>query len=242
MNRNPGLNQRVVKFDLFLLILAACWSLGRIFKVDIAYYQSLLAQYPLALSGLIFVLLYVVTTTVVWLGPKDVLRISGAILFGATVSTIFVWVSEMLNSVIMFHLSRLLGREFVQKKFKVESKDLDKMKDDASLLSVIAWRINPLIPFRLMDLGYGLTHISFRKYFLGIAVISFFRILWLQSILAGIGVSLFHNIRAMADYYIDHPVVLRYSVIYFLSVLLVTVAAIIARHLRRKNLKFKSGQ
>ncbi|MCK4882926.1 MAG: TVP38/TMEM64 family protein, partial [Candidatus Omnitrophica bacterium] len=205
MVERPQANNKVLKFILFLIVLAVCWYLGRVFDVDVAYYQGILARYPLALSGLIFVVLYVVTTTFIWFGPKDVLRISSAILFGAYVSTVFVWVGEMINSAIMFYLSRVLGREYVQQRFRVKAGELDKMKDDSSFLGVAAWRINPLIPFRLMDLGYGLTRISFKKYFCAIVIISFFRILWLQFILAGIGTSLFQDISAMLDYFLANP-------------------------------------
>ena len=229
------INSRGLKFILFLIILTVCWYLGRVFDVDVAYYQGILARYPLALSGLIFVVLYVVTTTFIWFGPKDVLRISSAILFGAYVSTVFVWVGEMINSAIMFYLSRVLGREYVQQRFRIKAGELDKMKGDSSFLGVTAWRINPLIPFRLMDLGYGLTRISFKKYFCAIVVVSFFRILWLQFILAGIGTSLFQDISAMLDYFLANPVVVRYSGIYFLVVIALTIMAVAARALRKRR-------
>ena len=105
------------------------------------------------------------------------------------------------------------------------------MKGDASLLGVIAWRINPLIAFRLMDLGYGLTRISFRKYFIGIVVISFFRIFWLQFILAGIGTSLLSDISAMLDYFLANPQIIRYSAIYFVSVMVLTIMAVVQKFL-----------
>ena len=235
MVERPQANNKVLKFILFLIVLAVCWYLGRVFDVDVAYYQGILARYPLALSGLIFVVLYVVTTTFIWFGPKDVLRISSAILFGVYVSTVFVWVGEMINSAIMFYLSRVLGREYVQQRFRVKAGELDKMKDDSSFLGVAAWRINPLIPFRLMDLGYGLTRISFKKYFCAIVIISFFRILWLQFILAGIGTSLFQDISAMLDYFLANPVVVRYSGIYFLVVIALTIMAVAARALRKRR-------
>ncbi|MCK5180636.1 MAG: TVP38/TMEM64 family protein [Candidatus Omnitrophica bacterium] len=235
MVETSRINSRGLKFILFLIILTVCWYLGRVFDVDVAYYQGILARYPLALSGLIFVALYVVTTTFIWFGPKDVLRISSAILFGVYVSTVFVWVGEMINSAIMFYLSRVLGREYVQQRFRVKAGELDKMKDDSSFLGVAAWRINPLIPFRLMDLGYGLTRISFKKYFCAIVIISFFRILWLQFILAGIGTSLFQDISAMLDYFLANPVVVRYSGIYFLVVIALTIMAVAARALRKRR-------
>ena len=111
------------------------------------------------------------------------------------------------------------------------------MKEDASLLGVAAWRINPLIPFRLMDLGYGLTPISFKKYFLAIVVVTFFRILWLQCILEGVGASLFKDVPAALDYFIENPIFLRYSGIYFLAVLGLTVVAIMARMVRKRRKK-----
>jgi len=228
-------NKRVLKFVLFLIILTTCWYLGRIFKIDVTSYQDFFSEYPLTLSGLIFVVLYVGTTTFVWFGPKDVLRISSAFLFGAFVSTVFVWIGEMINAVVMFHLSRVLGREYVQQKLHVKSREFDQMKDDSSFLGLIAWRINPLIPFRLMDLGFGLTSISFRKYFITIIAISFFRILWLQFILAGIGTNLFKDISAIVDYLNENPMVVQYSAVYFFVVIVITVAAVVMRSVRKRK-------
>jgi len=143
----------------------------------------------------------------------------------------------MINAAVMFHLSRILGREYVQQKFRVRSQELDRMKDNSSFLGVFAWRINPLVPFRLMDLGFGLTKISFRKYFIVIFGISFFRILWLQFIIAGIGVNLLKDIGAMQEYFYSNPKIIYYSVVYFLAVIVVTIAAIVARSLKKRKAK-----
>jgi len=206
-----------------------------IFPLIKNFFQNILLLFQVSF----FVILYVGTTTLVWLGPKDVLRISSAILFGATVSTVFVWIGEMINALIMFHLSRILGREYVQQRFRLKPKKLDQMKDDASILGVIAWRINPLIPFRLMDLGYGLTQISFRKYFIAIVAVTFFRILWLQYILAGIGTSLFEDVSAMVNYFAKNPIVFKYSTVYFLAVILVTIIAIVMRSMRKRKINIQ---
>ena len=235
MTETPGTKRKVLKFVLLLIILAVCWYLGRVFDVDVSYYREALSRYPVALSGAVFVLLYVVTTTFVWFGPKDVLRIAGAVLFGAYVSTVLVWAGEMINAAIMFYLSRVLGREYVQQKFGVKPGELEKMNDDSSLLGVTAWRINPMIPFRLMDLAYGLTRISFRKYFCAIVLVSFFRILWLQFILAGVGANLFKDISAMLDYFLAHRDVVYFSALYFLAVIVVTITAVAARFLRKRR-------
>jgi len=221
-----------LKFFLFLGILAACWYLGRIFKIDIDTCQKFLLRYPLALSGVVFVFVYVVTTTFVWFGPKDILRVSSALFFGGFVSTVYVCIGELINAVVMFHLSRKLGRDYVYQKYRARSKEIDQMGRDPSFLGLIAWRVNPLIPFRLMDLGYGLTQVSFRKYLSSIIVITFIRVLWLQTILAGIGANLLSDFSAIQDYLFAHPHVIRLSMGYFLAVFIITIAAIINRKRR----------
>jgi len=228
---------KACKFTLFLAILVACWYFGRIFKVDVPYYQDLLSNYPVVISGIIFVLLYVGTTTFIWFGPKDVLRISSAIFFGAFVSTVFVWIGEMINAGIMFQLSRILGREYVQQRLGKKSEKLDQIKDDTTPLGVIAWRINPLVPFRLMDLGYGLSKIPFRKYCLSIVVITFLRIYWLQYILAGIGSVMFEDLSLAFRHLQENPDAILISVYYFLAVIIVTLTAAVARFIRKRKNK-----
>ena len=85
-----------------------------------------------------------------------------------------------------------------------------------------------------MDLGFGLTQVSFRKYFIAIIAISFFRILWLQFILAGIGANFFKDFSAMLNYFVDNQQVVQYSALYFLAVIVITIAAVVGRFLRKK--------
>lgn len=251
---------KILKFILFLVVLYIFSCVWKHFGLDVTYFQKLLSRYP-TLSGLIFVLLYVGTTTFIWFGPKDVLRISSAILLGAYFSTVVVWIGEMINAFIMFNLSRIMGQEYVEQRLRAKATKIGEMKKNSSLLSIIALRINPLVPFRIMDLGYGLTQTSFKKYLAGIAVVSFIRIYWLQYILAEPGTNLFTNISEIinsfmnnsvitadtalkmseditfifVDYFIKNPVFLYYSYIYFLVVFVISIVAVIVRVLRKEK-------
>lgn len=226
-------NNRTLRFIGLVLILIIGLYLGRIFKLDVELLREYLARFPLILSGLIFVVLYVVSTTFIWFGPKDVLRITSAVLFGATVSTVFVWVAETVNAGIMFHLSQSLGRDYVRQKLGVHSGKLEQMKDRSSVLGILAWRINPLIPFRLMDLGYGLTAVPFPKYLWSILAVSLVRIFWLQYILAAIGDNIFKDLNATMAYFTDNVQIVRMSAYYFMAVILVTVMSVAERLLKK---------
>jgi uncharacterized membrane protein YdjX (TVP38/TMEM64 family) len=226
---------KTFKFLTLVLVLAACWLLGRFFSVEIEQYQTLLSKYPLILSGLIFVVLYVVVTFFVLFGAKDAFRVTAAVFFGSYVSTILVWLAESVNAVVLFTLSRRLGRAFVEERFKLQPQQIDQVKKDTGFLGVFALRINPLIPFRFMDLGFGLSSINFRKYLMVVLTASLPRVLWLQYILAGVGTSIFKDLPAVMEYLTANSFIVLYSMLYFLAVIILTVSAIAVRFLKKKS-------
>ena len=212
------MTRRTSQFLFFIFIIITCLLLGRFFNLDIDYYQSFFARYPPAVSGFIFVFLYVVTTTFVWLGPKDVLRLIGAILFGPYGSTVFVTLGELGNAIVFFQLSRKLGRGFVEQKFKVTSGELDKFQNRSGLLWVLALRSNPLIPSNLLDLGFGLSSIRFLTYFLIVLLISPFRVFLVQYMLAVLGEAVFKDPMMMVNFLTENPSFLIYAASYLLMV------------------------
>ena len=224
---NPSLPQnKTFQFCILIALLFVFIFVGRYFNFDVERCREVLSKFPIVLSGLIFVVAYVVTTTFIWMGPKDVFRVVGAILFGAYVSTVFVWIGEMFNATILFFLSRKLGREFVQKKFNIGEGHLDKIKKEAGILGILALRINPLVPFRFLDLGYGLSRVSFKKYLSVIVIASGPRIFWLQFILADVGANVFKDIPALTAYFQNHPFIVQYSGMYFLLVIVLTILGV----------------
>jgi len=234
MDQKPQHNP-ALRFILLLLILIFCWLLGRYFQFDGASLRTSLAQYSIILSGVIFIFLYVLTTTFIWFGPKDIFRIAGAILFGAVASTLFVWIAEMGNTAIMFLLSRRLGREFIEQKYKLKAEAIDQVKKDSSVLGLVALRINPLIPFRLMDLGFGLSAISLKKYWMVTLIASIPRIFWLQVIIASIGEGIYKEPSEVISYLIEHKSMVVQSGYYFALVGGLSIMAIVAKWTKRKG-------
>ena len=230
---NHRLSNKAYRFFLLLLILTGCFIIGRFLNIDAEGYRKTLNQFPIFISGLIFILLYVMVTFFIWFGTIDLFRISASLIFGAYWGTLFVWIAELINAFALFHISRKLGQEYVLSKFKMEEKDLTKTKDNAGFLGVFTLRINPLVPFRLMDLGYGLTRITFRKYLSAISVSSLVRIFWLQLILAGVGAAVFKDFSAVNRYLTENPLVLMFSGLYFLSVVLLSLVVVILKMLKR---------
>jgi len=211
------------KFLLLILIILFLSILGRYFKFDPNSLRFHLSKYPLIISGIIFVILYVVVTFFIWLS-KDVFRITSAFLFGANLSTILVWISEVINAFILFHFSRFLGKEFVEKKISTEKfsyyqKILEKRR---SFLSLFILRAVPLVPFRFLDMFMGLTPISFKRYLLVVLLGSPIRIYWLQYILASLGMAIFRKPEELIYFLITHKIIFILTLIYVILVIVLS--------------------
>lgn len=225
------------RFFLFIALIAGLWYLGRTLHIDLVQIKAWLSQYPLWLSGSLFVLIYIGLTTVLWVGTIDIFRISGALLFGPYWSTLFVTLAEIANASILFLLSRKLGREFIEQKFNLKEKHRKYAPDNAGFWTALVLRINPLVPFRFMDVGFGLTSLSFRKYFYAVVLGSPLRIFWLQFVIAGMGEAVFRNPSAMVEYFRKNPAALALSFIYMLTVAVLTVGVFVATMIKKNALQ-----
>ena len=234
MTQKPSLFNPNIRFLLLIAFLVSLWFLSKMFHVDIDRVRAWLAQFPIFISGFLFIAIYIGITTLLWVGTIDFFRITAALLFGAYLSTIFVYIAEVGNASILFMISRKLGREFVDEKFHLKEKDLQYTQSNSGFWWALALRMNPLVPFRFMDLGFGLTKLPFVKYFLAVVLGSPVRIFWLQFILAGVGEALFKDKAALVNYLLTNYNVLIFSGFYFLAVLIITITAVVVSAVSRK--------
>lgn len=194
---DQSLSRKIFKFVLLFLLLILCWNASQHYDVSLDEIQQKFRGYPLAASGLIFIGTYVVLTNLIWFGPKDILRTAAAVIFGGTVSTLFVVIGEMINAAVLFHISRFFGRDFVESRLGDKKGKLAKITRSRSALGVFTIRINLLVPLRFTDLGYGLTNISFRRYLVPASLALAPRIFWQQYFLATGGVAVLESMSQL---------------------------------------------
>lgn len=177
--RSKSLN----RFLVFAAVILVIVIIGITFSIDEAKINSLFEKFPIGYAALIFVLLYTLGTFALWT-LKEPLKVIGAIIFGAYVSTGLIYIAELINGIVFFKLSRLLGKDFVERKVGGGFKRFYDRLEGVSLTKVIFLRANPLIPYRVFDVGFGLSKISGRKFLWAIIIASPPRIFWLQFPLA----------------------------------------------------------
>ncbi len=214
--------RNIFRFLIFIIALGLIWYLGRFFHIDTQAIENSLRKFPIIYSGVIFIVLYVIVTFFIWFS-KDVFRLMAAILFGSYLSTLFVWLAETINAFILFHLARYLGRGFVESSLKTNKRELDKKLANISFFWLFMFRFVPLVPFRFLDLGMGLTDISFRKYLLAVILGTPVRIFWVQYVLCGLGISILRRPYALTEYLLQNKTLFAFSFVYTLLVILVVL-------------------
>ena len=211
LSRDSATAKFLILLGLALVFLLA----GKFFHVEKASVQELLRGFPAAVSGAAFVILYVTVTFFVRLGPKDIFRIAAALVYGPYLSTLFVFAGEMINVAILFSLSRRLGRGYVESRLKGNMQKVDEALTQSGDWAIFLMRLTPIVPFRFLDLGFGLTRISLRKYFALSALGSPLRIFFLQFLLC-LGFDTVADPRKFTDYLLDNPTVFQIGLAYLI--------------------------
>ena len=215
------------KFILLITCVLLFLIIGRFFHIDERWCKSLLTETPLAVSGIIFIVLYVVLTSLIWLGPKDFFRITAALIYGAYVSTLLVYISEVINAFIFFTFSRKLGRGFVESRLRGKMRHIDETTADTNFWWIFAMRLF-IVPFRFLDMGCGLSKISFAKYFSIVLIATPFRLFLFQYLLT-LGFETVRNPSKLAEHFLENPWVLWMNFLYLVG------AATVLFVLRRKK-------
>lgn len=206
---------------LFLIVaLAIIWYLGRLYHIDSASIQNYLKKFSLILSALTYIALYVIVTFFIFFS-KDLFWLLGAVLFGASLSTLFICIAETINAVILFNLSRKFGRAYVENKLTGKYKYLDEKLGRVSFFWLFIFRAAPLIPYRFLDLAAGLTSIKFGRYLAAVVLGSPLKMFWIQYILAGVGEGVFKDPSSLTQYFLNNRALFMLSFIYCIFIVAV---------------------
>ncbi len=102
--------------------------------------------------------------------PKNVMSTAAGLLFGLGAGAVLVWIAAVLGAMVAFVLGRVLGREAVERFTGARVARVDALLTRRGLLSVIAVRLVPVLPFTAINYAAGLSAVRVRDYVVGTAV------------------------------------------------------------------------
>ncbi|MCG9968219.1 TVP38/TMEM64 family protein [Pelotomaculum terephthalicicum JT] len=96
----------------------------------------------------------------------SVIAVAGGMAFGMYFGTLYTIIGAMIGATVAFYISRLLGRDFVEKLVKGKMQKFEDGMEKGGFLLVLMMRLIPIIPFNVISYGAGLTRIKYIDYIL----------------------------------------------------------------------------
>ncbi|MBU0549518.1 MAG: VTT domain-containing protein [Candidatus Omnitrophica bacterium] len=208
------------RFAILLLFLIIIGISNYYLRIDLERIRFFLEGFSPWLGALIFAFIYVLATIFLPLS-KDILKVVAAVYLGFIFSSLGIWIAEIVNAVLFFHLARYLGRKYVEKRLKGRARAIDEKISSSGFKGILILRLIPLVPYRAMDLLVGLTSFSFIQYFVIVVIGSPLRIMWIQYVLAGVGIGVFKNPALLVNFMAENKLAFIWSTIYLIAVIIV---------------------
>ena len=103
--------------------------------------------------------------------PAFLITFANANLFGWWQGAILSWSSAMLGALVCFYISRILGRDIVEKlTSKAGLESVDRFFDKYGKHSILIARLLPFMSFDLVSYAAGLTSMSFVPFFIATGI------------------------------------------------------------------------
>ena len=161
----------IARIVIFASIIAgavfAAWRIGVLNDPERAR-DTLRALRQVRSLPVIFVALYTITAA---LGvPPVIVTLAGGAVFGATLGTLYSWIGALLGAIGGYAIARWLGGNAIRNLLGRHQDKLDKLQDLATFASLFRLRVNPIVPYNVLNFASGLSKVSFRDYVLATAV------------------------------------------------------------------------
>lgn len=158
----------VIALSLILVVSAAWWF----FKCQCVNLKGLtpavIRDYLQGLGRwgpIIYILAYALDT-VLMVPPIGALSLAAGLAFGGFWGSVILMAGAMLGTSITFSISRLSGRALFERIIKGRLKNLDELLEKKGFVTVLFFRVIPLVPYEALNYASGISKIKFRDYFL----------------------------------------------------------------------------
>lgn len=157
-----------VRAALLVALLVGGWALVRVFGVpEVDRIRDVIADAgwwgPVLFAGG-----YAVYSLLP--SPKSLATAAAGLIFGLATGAVVAWSGAMVGAVLAFWLSRLLGRDVVDRLLRGRLDKADTLLRDHGFGAILLARLVPVLPFTVINYGAGVTGVLFVSYLAGSAL------------------------------------------------------------------------
>jgi uncharacterized membrane protein YdjX (TVP38/TMEM64 family) len=153
-------------FGIAILMLL-CWIVKAQFHNFKQFTPDLVSKYLETFgkkAAIVYIFAYALNTILPF-PPLAILSLTAGLAFGKLWGAVYLMIGAMFGASVAFFLSRSLAKSIVEKALKGKIKDFDEAMKTKGFVTVLFFRLVPIIPHEVLNYASGLTKISFRDYF-----------------------------------------------------------------------------
>jgi uncharacterized membrane protein YdjX (TVP38/TMEM64 family) len=101
--------------------------------------------------------------------PPLVLTLAGGAVFGTKLGIVYSWIGAFLGALGGYAVARSLGGKAIRQLLGRHNHRLDRMLERATVGSLFRLRVNPIVPFNVMNFAAGMSRVDPRAYVIATA-------------------------------------------------------------------------
>lgn len=125
--------------------------------------RSLVAERPVAFCSIYFIAFAILAT---FAPGASIFKMAAGAIFGLAFGVLFALFATLTAATIGFLTARYLARTRVERRFRKRVEIINRGVEQEGVVFLLAMRLNPLVPFFLINLGMGLTCMNLWKFVL----------------------------------------------------------------------------
>ena len=155
-----------IAFILFFTLIVASLIIYKVVAKGLSLEDFQITIKDLGLwAPIVFVCLYAMAVIFI---PSTPFMILLGLLFGFKEGLIYAIIGGLLSSLIVFTISRRLGKEWVESilhhRYLKKIDDYNKRLESGGVLDLIILRILPIMPFNILNILMGISKIKTKNY------------------------------------------------------------------------------
>lgn len=159
----------VIKLFIGMLFVTGTWWMVKCQCLNLKSLTPAALRDFIQSFGKLAVLAYIIAyalNTISIVPPIAALSLTAGLAFGPVWGALYLMMGAMIGTTATFLISRYFGRALIEKMLKGKFKGLDEKLAKNGFMTILFFRVIPLVPYEVLNYAGGLSRIKFKDYFL----------------------------------------------------------------------------
>jgi len=150
----------IIVASVWWLVKCQCINLGAFTPSSLRGYIQSFGRF----AAIIYIIAYCLNTVSIF-PPIAPLSLTAGVAFGAIWGAVYLMIGAIIGTTATFMISRFFGRGLAERMLKGRFRNLDEKLERNGFMTILFFRVIPIVPYEVLNYASGLSKIKFKDYF-----------------------------------------------------------------------------